>query len=45
MPISIYDAQCRSMYTQMCKFQTKFIPEAMDLIAKAILERTLTPPD
>jgi hypothetical protein len=33
------------MYTQMCKFQTKFIPEAMDLIVKAILERTLTPPD
>jgi hypothetical protein len=45
MPISIDDAQFRSMYTQMCKFPTKHIPEAMDLIAKAILERTLTPPD
>ena len=45
MPISIDDAQFRSMYTQMCKFPTKLIPEAMDLIAKAILERTLTPPD
>jgi hypothetical protein len=45
MPISIDDAQFRSMYTQLCKFPTKLIPEAMDLIAKAILERTLTPPD
>jgi hypothetical protein len=45
MPISIDDAQFRSMYTQMCKFPTKLIPEAMDLIAKAILERTVTLPD
>jgi hypothetical protein len=38
MLISINDAQFRSMYTQMCRFPTKLIPEAMDLIAKAILE-------
>jgi hypothetical protein len=30
---------------QMCRLPRKLIPEIMDLIAKAILERTVTPPD
>jgi hypothetical protein len=47
MPISTADAAFRSMYGQMCRFatRTKLIPEAMDLIAKAILKHTLHPPD
>jgi hypothetical protein len=42
---AIDDAQFRSVYTQMCKLPTKLILEAMDLISKAILDRTLTPLD
>jgi hypothetical protein len=45
MPIITANEAFRHMYGQLCRFPTKLIPEAMDLISKAVLTRTLHPSD
>jgi len=43
-PISTADQAFAQMYTQLCRFSTKLIPDAMDVVATAILEYSSPPP-